>query len=315
MPKRRKVCSPAQEGQSDGDICAELKEFIARENAKCVKEIRDSNDKRLVAIEESLSFAMDSLTAVSERQHSADTDILQLQKETAELRRRLQQMELAEDRRQQEGRLTSLVFSGPAIQTQTRREDAARRIQTLVQQHMRHALDPSQGRAQAVSGEGPRGPALRREEWRRRERGRTPSEFGVAMELEVRSPGVASGSAAPDSRSPPVGSGGAADRGRPGASSSPLLDCAREAPVGLVRLSPPLEAVPTAGAVAAADRSAGGGGGTPRTRSRSASPGVRPSAAAGALGPPLPVTSGAGSPPLPAPVSGESGRRGETPDV
>ena len=147
MPKRRKVCSPAQGEQSETDICAELKEFIARENVKCVKEIRDSNDRRLVAIEESLSFTMDSLKAVSERQNSADIDIIQLQRETAELRRRLQQMELSEDRRQQEGRLTSLIFSGPAIQTLTRREDAARLIQSVVQQHLRHTLDSSQVKA------------------------------------------------------------------------------------------------------------------------------------------------------------------------
>ena len=147
MPKRRKVCYPAQGERSEVDICAELKEFIVLENAKCVKEIRGSNNRRFVALQESLSFAMDSLTAVSERQHSADVDILQLQKETAELRRRLQQMELGEDRRQQESRLTSLIFSGPAIQPQTRREDAARVIRSLVQLHLRHTLDPSQVKA------------------------------------------------------------------------------------------------------------------------------------------------------------------------
>ena len=40
MTKKRKVCSPSQEGFSD--IWAELKEFIVSENAKCVKEIKDS---------------------------------------------------------------------------------------------------------------------------------------------------------------------------------------------------------------------------------------------------------------------------------
>ena len=70
MNKKRKVCSPSQREQRDS--CAELKEFITRENARCVKEIQDSNDRRIGALDESLSFAMDSLTAVSERQHSAD---------------------------------------------------------------------------------------------------------------------------------------------------------------------------------------------------------------------------------------------------
>ena len=83
MTKKRKACSPTQEAQRD--MCAELKEFIVRENAKSVKEIKDSNDRRLIAIEESLSFAMDGLAAVSDRQRSADSDISHLKRETAEL--------------------------------------------------------------------------------------------------------------------------------------------------------------------------------------------------------------------------------------
>ncbi|KAF0300618.1 hypothetical protein FJT64_003284 [Amphibalanus amphitrite] len=145
MTKKRKVCSPSQEGQRD--LCSELKEFIVSENAKCVKEIKDSNDRRLAALEESLSFAMDSLSAVSERQRSADTDIIQLRKETAELRHRLQQLELGEDQQQQQKRLTCLVFSGPTLQAQTRREDAASLIRPLVQHHLKHTLDSSQVKA------------------------------------------------------------------------------------------------------------------------------------------------------------------------
>ena len=145
MTKKRKVCSPSQEGQRD--MCSELKEFIVSENAKCVKEIKDSNNRRIVALEESLSFALDSLTAVSERQRSADTDIIQLRKETAELRHRLQQLELGEDHQQQQKRLTCLVFSGPTLQAQSRREDAASLIRSLVLHHLKHSLDSSQVKA------------------------------------------------------------------------------------------------------------------------------------------------------------------------
>ncbi|XP_043246750.1 uncharacterized protein LOC122394155 [Amphibalanus amphitrite] len=420
MPKRRKVCSPAQGEQSDIDICAELKEFIAQENVKCVKEIRDSNDRRLMAIEESLSFAMDSLKAVSDRQNSADMDIIQLQRETKELRRRLQQMELSEDRRQQEERRTSLIFSGPAIQTLTRREDAANLIRSRVQQHLRHSLDssqvkamirlkngkvlvdfttaargsdrdvlfrtktklrgsglfisesltprrqalfadllqlkkegiifsvftrsgdilvcrsrdcapirivdpeavrqlaetsaplrPTQGRAPA-SERGRLDPVTEREEERSAlERGRTPSDLGGVMELETRRSGGAVDSTAPVSCSVPAGADVVAGRG---SSSSSLLECARMSPVDLVRLSPPMEAVPSAGAASAADRSVDGGGGRAGARSRSASPGARPSVAprpatAGGLESPLRVTSEVASPPLPARSAGESGQR------
>ena len=144
MTKRRKVSSPVQEGQSD--ICAELKTFITQENAKFVREIKDSNERRLTALEDSLSFAMDSLAAVSNRQRSADSDILELQRETADLKRRLQQMEISADGQQQAKRLVYLIFSGPAIQAQTRREDAAGLIRSVVQRYMNHSLDSSQVR-------------------------------------------------------------------------------------------------------------------------------------------------------------------------
>ena len=145
MTKRRKVCSPAQGEQSDS--YTELKEFIVRENSKCVAEIKDANERRIAAVEESLNFALDSLAAVSQRQHSADLDIVDLRKESADLRRRLQQLELGEDRIQQEKRLTTLLFSGPAIQAQAQREDAVRRIRAIVQERMNHVLDSAQVRA------------------------------------------------------------------------------------------------------------------------------------------------------------------------
>ena len=145
MTKKRKACSPTDGVQSD--LCEELKKFIVEENAKCVREIQAACDGRLVAIEESLSFAMDSLTAVSNRQYSADLDIVQLRKETAHLRRRVQELELAEDKRLQEQRLPCLFFSGPAVQTHTQRDHAVRQIQSVVRQYLNHALDDRQVKA------------------------------------------------------------------------------------------------------------------------------------------------------------------------
>ncbi|KAF0287816.1 hypothetical protein FJT64_013789 [Amphibalanus amphitrite] len=89
---------------------------------------------------------MDSLTAVSDRQRSADTTILELQKETAELKQRLLQLETSEDSQQQAKRLVCLVFSGPALQAQTRREDAASLIQSVVKRYLDHSLDSAQVR-------------------------------------------------------------------------------------------------------------------------------------------------------------------------
>ncbi|XP_043246223.1 uncharacterized protein LOC122393864 [Amphibalanus amphitrite] len=273
-------------------------------------------------------------------------DIIQLQRETKELRRRLQQMELSEDRRQQEERRTSLIFSGPAIQTLTRREDAANLIRSRVQQHLRHSLDssqvkamirlkndpeavrqlaetsapprPTQGRAPA-SERGRLDPATEREEERSAlERGRTPSDLGGVMELETRRSGGAVDSTAPVSCSVPAGADVVAGRG--GSTSSSLLDCARVTPTSLVRLSPPLEPVSPADAAAAADRSADGGDrGLAGARDVSVSPGVRPAAARPAgtddLETPMDVTSGAAPPPMTARASGGSGQQDEADDV
>ena len=42
MTKKRKTASSPAEGE--GDICSELKKFIVQENAKCVRDIKESND-------------------------------------------------------------------------------------------------------------------------------------------------------------------------------------------------------------------------------------------------------------------------------
>ncbi|KAF0314390.1 hypothetical protein FJT64_015142 [Amphibalanus amphitrite] len=90
---------------------------------------------------------MESLSALSDRQRSADMDIVQLQRETTDLRRRLQQLELSDDRRQQEKRLTTLIFSGPSLQQQNDRDGAARVIETTIQRYLGLSLDRAQLKA------------------------------------------------------------------------------------------------------------------------------------------------------------------------
>ena len=130
--------------ESQGDICAELKDFIVRENAKCVEAIRDSNERRMAAMEEAVSFAMDSISNIAARQQSADADILQLRRENQEMLSRLRHLEMQEDRLQQERRMTCLLFSGPVIQRQNRHEEAAGLVYRLIRQHMQYDLDRSQ---------------------------------------------------------------------------------------------------------------------------------------------------------------------------
>ncbi|KAF0302163.1 hypothetical protein FJT64_025705 [Amphibalanus amphitrite] len=125
-------------------MCDELKTFIASENTKCVREVKEANDRRMQAVEDSLSFALDSVTALSNRQKSADSELMELKRETADLKMRLQQLELNEDRQEQQKRLSSLIFSGPVLQAESRRERAANLIESLIRQYIRHALDRTQ---------------------------------------------------------------------------------------------------------------------------------------------------------------------------
>ena len=144
MTKKRKQCSPPEERSEKSDTYTELKEFIVCELAKSVRDFKEANERRLTATDESLNFTHEAVVAVSKRQNSADADIFQLRKEMAEVRQRLREMELSEDRRLQQTRLTCLLFAGRELQRQNSREDAMRLIQSLVQRHLHHSMDHTQ---------------------------------------------------------------------------------------------------------------------------------------------------------------------------
>ena len=151
MTKKRKAASPILPCQNESDPKVissdqyeELKGFIVRENAKSVEAIRESNERRLAAIEDSLSFTMDTVSTVAARQQSADRDIIALRKDNEELRNRVLRLELQEDRRQQDIRLVCLLFSGPAVQTQNRRAEATELIMELIYDRMRYDMDRNQ---------------------------------------------------------------------------------------------------------------------------------------------------------------------------
>ena len=61
-----------------------------------------------------------------------------------ELRRRLQRLEISDDRLEQEKRISCLVFSGAALQSLPRRENAAHSIGTVTRQYLRHDMVQSQ---------------------------------------------------------------------------------------------------------------------------------------------------------------------------
>ena len=150
MTKIRQAGSPLRKSrtgaleESQCDTCADLKDFIMRENARSVEAIRSSNERRLAAVEEALSFSMDTLSNVAARQQSYGRDILQLRQENAEIMSRLRCLEMQEDRLQQEKRLACLLFSGPAVECQNQYYDAAWLIHSLIRRYMHYDMDQSQ---------------------------------------------------------------------------------------------------------------------------------------------------------------------------
>ena len=109
MSRKRNARSSAQGRGNFTDICSELKTFIAEENAKVVREIKQSNDKRVAAMKESLSFTIDSIKTLSDRHRDTASEISQLRLKISELGLRLSmlQLEMNDNRQPQERRLVT----------------------------------------------------------------------------------------------------------------------------------------------------------------------------------------------------------------
>ena len=135
---------PGAVEESQYDACADLKDFITSENARSVEAIRSSNERRVAAMEEALSFSMDTLSNVAARQQSYGRDIFQLRQENAEIMSRLRCLEMQEDRLEQEKRLACLLFSGPVVECQNQYYDAAWLIHSLIHRYMHYDMDQSQ---------------------------------------------------------------------------------------------------------------------------------------------------------------------------
>ena len=118
-----------------------------QENAKRVKGIRDSNERRLGALEESLAFSMDVLSAVSNRQSAADRNISMPQRETTELQQRLRRLELVEDRQLKNEWMVFLVFAGPALRSPDHREGIFGWIQSVLSECLGRNIDRAEVKA------------------------------------------------------------------------------------------------------------------------------------------------------------------------
>ena len=139
------------QGTETGDLLADLKEFISRENARnntaLMEDMRRHQDERMSAIENSLSFALTTaetmakrLAEVEQRAHQAESDFRLCVKRMAEMEQEL-------DGLQQKELKDWLVFSGPVIPRLSRsnkNEDSSQLLRGMLQHFMGFSIDMQQ---------------------------------------------------------------------------------------------------------------------------------------------------------------------------
>ena len=123
-----------------GDVIADLKEFIRNENSRSnrtlAEEIRRFNDERMTALENSLSFALTTNETLAKRLVAVEEKAKQTEKDFRMCVERLAELEGELDQMQQRELKDWLVFSGPAVPRLTRAgggrsEDASRLLHAM----------------------------------------------------------------------------------------------------------------------------------------------------------------------------------------
>ena len=140
-----------QDGDSDLDVIADLKEFIRTENARnnrsLAEELRRHNEERMTALESSLSFALATNETLAKRLVEVEQQAQQAERHYRHHAERLATVEDQLDQLQQRELQGWLVFSGPAIPRAPRSgrgEDAAQQLQELIRSLMNYDLDMRQ---------------------------------------------------------------------------------------------------------------------------------------------------------------------------
>ena len=136
-----------------GDVIADLKEFIRNENSrsnrKLAEDIRKFNDERMTALENSLSFALTTNEVLAKRLGAVEEKAKQTEKDFGLCVQRLSELEGELDQMQQRELRDWLIFSGPAVPRLARggggqNEDASRLLLAMVKQLMDFSMDMQQ---------------------------------------------------------------------------------------------------------------------------------------------------------------------------
>ena len=146
------IDNPSQSGPV-GEMVADLKEFIRKENAinskNLAEEIRRHNDERMAALESSLAFALETNETLAKRLAEVEQRAEMAEKELQDNARRMFAMEQQLDQLQQHDLQDWLIFSGPAVH---RRPDAgtdgdpARALYSTIRQYMGYSMNKEQVR-------------------------------------------------------------------------------------------------------------------------------------------------------------------------
>ena len=139
------------QGAEKGDLLADLKEFISRENARnsraLMEDMRRYQDERMSAIENSLSFALTTAETMAKRLSEVEQRAQQAESDFRLCVKRMAEMEQELDGLQQKELKDWLVFSGPVIPRLSRsnkNEDASQLLRGMLQHFMDFSMDMQQ---------------------------------------------------------------------------------------------------------------------------------------------------------------------------
>ena len=139
------------QGAEKGDLLADLKEFIRRENTRnskaLMEDMRKHHEERMSAIENSLSFALTTAETMAKRLAEVEQRTQQVESDFHLCVKRMAEMEQELDEVHQKELKDWLVFSGPAIprlSRSNRNEDASQLLSGMLQHFMEFSMDLQQ---------------------------------------------------------------------------------------------------------------------------------------------------------------------------
>ena len=112
MTKKQKRRHESGTPEKEDGTTEELKAFIEEKNGEAVAEIKRALDERIAAIEQSLNFAFDSITATSQKANAVEKTLNEMQAEWQSLLGRVAKLEEEKEENEKLRRKTQLIFSG-----------------------------------------------------------------------------------------------------------------------------------------------------------------------------------------------------------